>query len=137
MSHYHIEFDVDSTVANQDLVVELNKLSVALKDHIHNVTTKLVEDQKDIDERNKKKDDRILDKIIDNIKRDLTCYELDKGVELDRSSKLQEDLGLDSLDIIDLVVKIEDEFEIEINDEDTENWRTLGDILNTINKKVK
>lgn len=137
MSHYHIEFDVDSTVANQDLVVELNKLSVALKDHIHNVTTKIVDDQKDIDERNKKRDDRILDKIIDIIKRDLTYYELDKGVEFDRSSKLQEDLGLDSLDIIELVMKIEDEFEIEINDEDAENWRTLGDILNTVNEKVK
>jgi len=137
MSHYHIEFDVDSTVANQDLVVELNKLSVALKDHIHNVTTKIVDDQKDIDERNKKRDDRILDKIIDIIKRDLTCYELDKGVELDRSSKLQEDLGLDSLDIIELVMKIEDEFEIEIKDVDAEKWHTLGDILNTVNEKVK
>jgi len=136
MSHYHIEFDVDSTVSNQDLVLELNKLSVSLKDHIHNVTTSLVDDQKDIDERNKKHDDIILDKIIDIIKLDLTCFEIDKGVEFDRSSKLQEDLGMDSLDIVELVMKVEDEFEIEIFDDDAEEWRTLGDILNTVNKKV-
>ena len=136
MSHYHIEFDVDSKVASQVLIIELNKLSVSLKDYIHNVTTKLVDDQKDIDERNKQRDDGILDKVIDIIKRDLTYYENTKDLKLERSSKLQEDLGLDSLDIVELVMKVEDEFEIEILDIEAEKWLSLGDILNTINQKV-
>lgn len=137
MSHYHIEFDVDSTVSNQDLVLELNKLSTSLKDHIHNVTTRLVEDKKDIEERNKKHDDRIIETLIGIVKRDLTCYEYSNDTKFSRSSKLKDDLGMDSLDVVEFVMKVEDEFEIEILDEDVADWQTLEDVLNTVNKKVK
>jgi acyl carrier protein len=45
---------------------------------------------------------------------------------------LQEDLGADSLDVVDLLMSIEDEFEIEIPDEEIENIRTVADLVNYI-----
>ena len=45
---------------------------------------------------------------------------------------LQDDLGADSLDVVDLLMSIEDEFEIEIPDDEIENIRTVGDLVNYI-----
>ena len=44
-------------------------------------------------------------------------------------TNLVEDLGADSLDVVDLVMTLEDEFDMEIPDEDVENVRTVGDIV--------
>ncbi|MEG1687385.1 MAG: acyl carrier protein [Angelakisella sp.] len=45
------------------------------------------------------------------------------------STDLVDDLGADSLDIVDLVMTLEDEFDLEISDEDIEAVRTVGDIV--------
>jgi acyl carrier protein len=45
------------------------------------------------------------------------------------------DLGTDSLDIVEIVMAIEEEFKIEIPDADAEKIKTVGDVLNYI--KVK
>ena len=50
-------------------------------------------------------------------------------------SLLVEDLGADSLDAIDIVMSVEDEFGIEIPDEDVENISTIGDIVDYIDSK--
>lgn len=53
-------------------------------------------------------------------------------VELDTikpETSLVDDLGADSLDVVDLVMSLEDEFDVEIPDEDVENVRTVGDIV--------
>lgn len=47
-------------------------------------------------------------------------------------SALIEDLGADSLDVVDLIMSIEDEFEIEVPDEAIENMRTIGDAVKFI-----
>ena len=44
-------------------------------------------------------------------------------------TNLVDDLGADSLDVVDLVMTLEDEFDMEIPDEDIENVRTVGDIV--------
>ena len=49
---------------------------------------------------------------------------------------LQDDLGADSLDVVDLLMSIEDEFEIEIPDEEIENIRTVGDLVNYIEANI-
>ena len=41
---------------------------------------------------------------------------------------LEDDLEADSLDLVDLVMSFEDEFQIEVPDEDLENIKTVGDI---------
>ena len=49
---------------------------------------------------------------------------------------LQDDLGADSLDVVDLLMSIEDEFEIEIPDEEIEDIRTVGDLVNYIESNI-
>lgn len=47
-------------------------------------------------------------------------------------ASITEDLGADSLDVVDLVMSIEEEFDIEIPDEAVENIKTVGDIVSYI-----
>ncbi|MCD8026875.1 MAG: acyl carrier protein [Clostridiales bacterium] len=45
---------------------------------------------------------------------------------------LQEDLGADSLDVVDLLMSIEDEFDVEVPDEEIENIKTVGALVSYI-----
>ena len=45
---------------------------------------------------------------------------------------LQEDLGADSLDVVDLLMNIDDEFGVEVPDEDVEKVKTVEDLVNYI-----
>ena len=45
---------------------------------------------------------------------------------------LLEDLGADSLDVVDLLMSIEDEFEVEVPDEEIENIKTVGALVSYI-----
>lgn len=57
------------------------------------------------------------------------------GIEADNiteASYIQEDLGADSLDIVDLIMAIEDEFDVEIPEDQVENIKTVGDIVKFI-----
>ncbi|AEH53158.1 acyl carrier protein [Heyndrickxia coagulans] len=47
-------------------------------------------------------------------------------------AKFKEDLGADSLDVVELVMELEDEFGMEISDEDAEKIVTVGDAVNYI-----
>ena len=49
-------------------------------------------------------------------------------------TKIAEELGADSLDHVDLLMSIEDEFGVEIPDEEVENLHTIGDVVNYISK---
>ena len=49
---------------------------------------------------------------------------------------IQDDLGADSLDIVDLVMSFEEEFDIEIPDDQVENIKTVGDIVKYIEDKA-
>lgn len=49
---------------------------------------------------------------------------------------IQDDLGADSLDIVDLVMSFEEEFDIEIPDDQVENIKTVGDIVKYIEENV-
>lgn len=48
---------------------------------------------------------------------------------------LADDLGADSLDVVDLLMSIEDEFEVEIPDSEVENIKTVGSIVDYIENK--
>jgi acyl carrier protein len=48
-----------------------------------------------------------------------------------------DDLGADSLDIVELVMAMEEEFDLEIPDEDAEKLRTVGDVATYLEKKGK
>ncbi|MDD6729230.1 MAG: acyl carrier protein [Eubacteriales bacterium] len=51
-------------------------------------------------------------------------------------SLLVEDLGADSLDAIDIVMSVEDEFKIEVPDEIIEKIESVGDILNYVENNI-
>ncbi|MBQ9993625.1 MAG: acyl carrier protein [Clostridia bacterium] len=44
-------------------------------------------------------------------------------------TNIQEDLGADSLDVVDILMSLEDEFEIEIPDSEVENIKTVGALV--------
>ena len=48
------------------------------------------------------------------------------------AASFKEDLGADSLDVVELVMQLEDEFEMEISDEDAEKIATCGDAVTYI-----
>ncbi len=52
-------------------------------------------------------------------------------------SDIAADLGADSLDVVELLMTIEDEFEVEIPDEEIENIKTIGDLVKYIEANKK
>ena len=57
--------------------------------------------------------------------------------EIKLESSFIEDLGADSLDIVELVMAMEEEFVVEIPDEEAENIKSVGDAINYINTHKK
>lgn len=60
------------------------------------------------------------------------------GVELEKvtdDASFVEDLGADSLDTVELVMAFEEEFKLDIPDEDAEKMRTVGDAVGYLNKQ--
>ncbi len=57
--------------------------------------------------------------------------------EITEDSHFIEDLGADSLDTVELVMALEEEFGIEISDEDAEKIQTVGDVIKYIKSHQK
>ncbi|MCD7959827.1 MAG: acyl carrier protein [Ruminococcus sp.] len=60
------------------------------------------------------------------------------GVEDDKvtlEASIQDDLGADSLDLVDLAMEVEEKFGVKISDEDLENIKMIGDIVTYIDEK--
>lgn len=55
--------------------------------------------------------------------------------EVKPEASFRDDLGADSLDVVELVMEFEDEFDMEISDEDAENIKTVGDAVKYIESK--
>ena len=49
-------------------------------------------------------------------------------------SSLSEDLGADSLDAVELIMALEDEFDVQVSDEDAQGIHTVGDIVKLVEK---
>lgn len=56
--------------------------------------------------------------------------------ELTMETNIAKDLGADSLDVVELLMTIEDEFSIEIPDEEIENIRTIGELTEYIQSNI-
>jgi acyl carrier protein len=57
--------------------------------------------------------------------------------EVTENAAFVEDLGADSLDVVELVMGLEDEFDIEIPDEDAEKIRTVAEAVAYIEEKTR
>ena len=70
--------------------------------------------------------------VFEKVKK-ILCDQLDLEEEqVTEEAEVIEDLGADSLDIVDLVMTLEEEFDTEIPDQDIENLKTVGDIVKYI-----
>lgn len=56
--------------------------------------------------------------------------------ELQLDTNLMKDLEADSLDAVEIIMAIEDEYDIEIPDEDAERFQTIGDIVSYVEKAI-
>ena len=66
-------------------------------------------------------------------------FEEELGIESEKitmEAKLEEDLEIDSLGIVEVVMAFEDEFEIEIDDEDLTDVGTVGQAVNLLHSKL-
>jgi len=75
--------------------------------------------------------------IGDKVK-EIVSQQLDVDVaQIKPESQFIDDLGADSLAIVELVLAFEEQFEIDIPDEDTEKIRTVGDAVTYISARSK
>ena len=75
--------------------------------------------------------------VFDKVKKiivDQLDVEEDKVTE---AASITDDLGADSHDVVDLVMSFEEEFDIEIPDDQVEKIKTVGDIVKFIEEKVE
>ena len=56
--------------------------------------------------------------------------------EITRKSSFRDDLDADSLDLVELIMKFEEEFDGEISDEDAQSITTVGEAIDYINEKM-
>ena len=74
---------------------------------------------------------------IENKVREIVCQQLDVDAEqVKMKTSFVEDLGADSLAVVELVLALEEAFEIDIPDEDTERLRTFKDAVDYIAAKT-
>lgn len=73
----------------------------------------------------------MLDRVKEIIEEQLNL----DGVVITEASNFKDDLGVDSLDLFELVMAFEEEYGIEIPTEDLENIKTVGDIVEYMKSK--
>lgn len=70
----------------------------------------------------------VLEKVVELVASELSVSK----EELNASTHLQNDLNADSLDAVELIMSVEEEFDIEIPDEAAQNLKTIGDLVSFI-----
>lgn len=73
--------------------------------------------------------------LIDDIKEVVVEQLSVDAAEVKEDSKFVEDLGADSLDVVELVMALEEKFDIEIPDEEAEKIQTVKDVITYIESK--
>ncbi len=74
--------------------------------------------------------------VFDKVKKIFSeQLEVDESIITPEAS-ITSDLGADSLDLIDLAMSIEDEFDIELSDDAIEHIKTVGDMVNYIEERI-
>ncbi len=74
---------------------------------------------------------------LENKVREMIAKQLDLDIkEVTPESSFLEDLGADSLDVVELIMQMEEEFGLQIPDEDAEKIKTVQDAIDYIKKKT-
>ena len=72
----------------------------------------------------------MLDRIIDIIREQLNIDDVD----ITEDTSFKDDLGVDSLDLLELVMAFEEEYNMELDPEELEGIQTVGDVMEFIKK---
>ena len=62
--------------------------------------------------------------------------DVDEDVVITPETSMMKYLDADSLDAVEIMMELEDEFDIEIPDEDAESFKTIGDIVKYVESKI-
>ncbi|MCT4565036.1 MAG: acyl carrier protein [Maledivibacter sp.] len=76
----------------------------------------------------------VFDKVVKIVVEQL---DVEGDIKITPETSLMGDLEADSLDAVEVIMALEDEFDIEIPDEDAENFKNIGDIAKYIEEKTK
>ena len=76
----------------------------------------------------------VFDKVVKVV---IEQLDLDGDIEITPQTSLMHDLEADSLDAVEVIMALEDQFSIEIPDEDAEGFKSIGDISKYIEEKTK
>ena len=76
----------------------------------------------------------VFDKVVKVV---IEQLDLDGDIEVTPQTSLMNDLEADSLDAVEVIMALEDQFSIEIPDEDAEGFKSIGDIAKYIEEKTK
>ncbi len=76
----------------------------------------------------------VFDKVVKVV---IEQLDLDGDIEITPQTSLMNDLEADSLDAVEVIMALEDQFSIEIPDEDAEGFKSIGDIAKYIEEKTK
>ena len=60
----------------------------------------------------------------------------DSSLEITMDTSFEEDLGADSLDLFELLMALDDEFGVDVPEEDAEKIKTVGDVVNYLQNKL-
>ena len=74
--------------------------------------------------------------VFEKIKEILAEQLGEKADDMTMDTQIADDLNADSLDVVELLMSIEDEFEVEIPDEEIENLKTIGDVVEYIQNNM-
>lgn len=74
----------------------------------------------------------MFDKVVEIVADQLGLDSID---DITPETSLMKDLEADSLDAVEIIMALEDEFDIEVPDEDAEKFKNIGDIANYIKEK--
>ncbi|CAM3945112.1 acyl carrier protein [Paenibacillus sp. FSL A5-0031] len=73
-----------------------------------------------------------MSEVVDRVKRIVIDRLGVDEAEVTLEASFKDDLGADSLDVVELVMELEDEFDMEISDEDAETITTVGEVVKYI-----
>ena len=73
----------------------------------------------------------MLEKLVEIIEEQLSV----EGVEITENTNFTEDLSADSLDLFEMVMAIEEAFDVEIPSEDLEAFKTVGSVMDYLKEK--
>ncbi|BAQ23286.1 acyl carrier protein [Streptococcus troglodytae] len=77
--------------------------------------------------------EKIFDRISNLIKEQLH----NEKIEVTMKTNIQEDLGIDSIALMEFIITLEDEFNLNIPDEDVEDIQTMGELVDYLSRRLK